>query len=257
MGFVHKLCHLGLSISSNRSLNASDNLGNAAIEQFEKYEVECQRELWHNLLTVRTIDSTDNYAMSSFRWTYASFRQKVPQKDASEQRNITTEFLNSEKLKKLEYPYTDGGQYLLQFKALKCTECFLRTFPCCLYRKFGSLCLFVNIIIYVRGVATGRGPGGRDSSTSISEPNKFQQFVLKHNGYWFLCVFRYHTDRKFNDFCYVCYNCCTIYGGFSFFSNYIEIGHFTLDLLKWSKLCKVRSYANWRILLSFLFVNKI
>ena len=44
---------------------------------------------------------------------------------------------------------------------------------------------------------------------------------------------------------------------FLFFSNYIEIGHFTLDLLKWSELCKVRSYANWRILLSFLFVNEI
>ena len=47
--------------------------------------------------------------MLSSHWTAASFHQKVPQKDASEQRNITTEFLNNEKLKKLQYPYTDGG----------------------------------------------------------------------------------------------------------------------------------------------------
>ena len=189
MGFVHKLCHLGLSISSNRLLNASDNLGNATIEQFEKYKVECQLDFWHNLLTVRTIDSTDNYAMSSFHWTSALFRQKVPQKDASEQRNITTKFPNSEKLKKLEYPYTDGSQHLLQFKALKCTECFLRTFLCYLYRKLGSLCLFVNITIYVRGVATGRGPGGRDSSILIWEPSKVQQFYFQTQRILiFMCV---------------------------------------------------------------------
>ena len=111
LGVVDKLFYLGLSISSDGLLNISTNLGNAAIEQFEKDNVVCPLKFRHNLFTVGAIDYIDvdtssATAMSSFHGTAASLHQKVPQKDAGEKRNITTEFSNN-KLNKLPDYYTD------------------------------------------------------------------------------------------------------------------------------------------------------
>ena len=100
LGVVGKLCHLGLSISSNRLLDISTNLGNAAIGQFEKDNVVCPLKFRHSLFIVGAIDNIDvdtssATAVSSFHGTAASYHQKVPQKDAGEKRNITTEFPNN------------------------------------------------------------------------------------------------------------------------------------------------------------------
>ena len=46
-------------------------------------------------------DTSSATAMSSFHGTVASLEQKVSQKDTGEKRNITTEFSNNKKLKKL------------------------------------------------------------------------------------------------------------------------------------------------------------
>ena len=59
MGFVDKMCHLGLSISRDRILYTSINFGNATIEQFEKDNVICPLKFWHSLFTVGAIDNID------------------------------------------------------------------------------------------------------------------------------------------------------------------------------------------------------
>ena len=60
-------------------------------------------------------------AMSSFHGTVTFLHQKVRQKDAGEKRNITTEFSNNKKLKKLPDYYTDvSAAYLLP--KIKMTE---------------------------------------------------------------------------------------------------------------------------------------
>ena len=87
-------------------------MGNAATEQFEKNNILCPIKFRHSLFTMGAIDNTDvdtssATAMSSFHGTVASLLQKVPQKDAGEKRNITTEFTNNKKLKKLPNYYTD------------------------------------------------------------------------------------------------------------------------------------------------------
>ena len=111
LGVVDKLYHLGLSISSKQLLITSTNLGNTAIEQFEKDNVACPLKFRHNLFKVGAIDSIDVYTssateMSLFHGTAASLHQNVPKKEAGEQRNIKTEFSNNKKLKFSDY-YTD------------------------------------------------------------------------------------------------------------------------------------------------------
>ena len=95
-----KLYDLKLSISSGWLLNISTNLWNALIEQFEKEKVSYPPKFWHNLFIVRIIDNNDvdtssATAMSSFHETATSLLQK----NASEKRNITSEFSNNIQLK--------------------------------------------------------------------------------------------------------------------------------------------------------------
>ena len=53
--------------------------------------------------------------------------------------------------------------------------------------------------------------------TSISKPNKAQKFYFKHQGYFFLRMFRNYADQKlYSSFFQFC-NFWTIYGGVSFF----------------------------------------
>ena len=97
-----KLYDLKLSISSGWLLNISTNLWNALIEQFEKEKVSYPPKFWHNLFIVRIIDNNDvdtssATAMSSFHETATSLQQK----NASEKRNITSEFSNNIQLKML------------------------------------------------------------------------------------------------------------------------------------------------------------
>ena len=97
-----KLYDLKLSISSGWLLNISTNLWNALIEQFEKEKVAYPPKFWHNLFIVRIIDNNDvdtssATAMSSFHETATSLLQK----NASEKRNITSEFSNNIQLKML------------------------------------------------------------------------------------------------------------------------------------------------------------
>ena len=67
-----------------------------------------------------------------------------------------------------------------------------------------------------RGPATG-GPGGHGPQLQFPNQTRSKNFSFKHHGYCFLQMFRNYTDQKFHNFCRVCYNFWTIYGGFSFF----------------------------------------
>ena len=53
------------------------------------------------------VDTSSATAMSTFHGTAASLHQKIPQKDAIEQRNVTTEFSTNKKLKKFPDYYID------------------------------------------------------------------------------------------------------------------------------------------------------
>ena len=110
LGVVDKLCHLTISITSERLLNISSNLGNAA--SLKKDNVIYPLRFRLSLFTVGAIENIHvntsfATAMSSFHGTAASLNQKVPQKYAGEQRNITTEFTNNKMLKTLPDYYTD------------------------------------------------------------------------------------------------------------------------------------------------------
>ena len=72
---------------------------------------------------IDNIDVVASFAsgMSSFHGTAASLHQKVRQKDAGEQRNITTEFSNNKNSKKLHEHYTDLPAAYLPLK-IKMTE---------------------------------------------------------------------------------------------------------------------------------------
>ena len=72
---------------------------------------------------IDNIDVVASFAtgMSSFHGTAASLHQKVPLKDAGEQRNITTEFSNNKNLMKLQGYYTDVPAAYLPPK-IKMTE---------------------------------------------------------------------------------------------------------------------------------------
>ena len=81
-------------------------MGSVATAQFEKDGVVCPLKFRHSLFTMEAIDNINVdtspvTAMSLFHGTAASFHQKVSRKDAGEQRNMTTNFSNNKKLKKL------------------------------------------------------------------------------------------------------------------------------------------------------------
>ena len=60
---------------------------------------------------------------------------------------------------------------------------------------------------------------GHDPLTSISEPKRSNSLSFKHQGYFFLWLFKNYTNQKFHDFYRVCYNFWAIYGGIPFFQT--------------------------------------
>ena len=77
-------------------------------------------------------------------------------------------------------------------------------------------------------------------------------FSFKHQGYYFLRVFRNYTDQKVHNFYHVCYKFWTIYGSFLFFLAFhrgnrsLDVGpsenvrYLTLDLLNSFLLWTIR-----------------
>ena len=75
---------------------------------------------------------------------------------------------------------------------------------------------------WVRYIATGEGGQGGHappppSPTSVSKPNKVQQFQFQTSGILLFMGFRNYMDQKSHDFYRVCNNFWTISGAFHFF----------------------------------------
>ena len=82
LNIVDRLCHLGLCISGDRSLDISASMGNRAIEQYKKDGVVCPLNLRLELFTTAAVDNIDvnpssNQAMPSFPCTAASLHQHI------------------------------------------------------------------------------------------------------------------------------------------------------------------------------------
>ena len=82
LDLVWKMLHLGLSISSDRLLDISTNMGNKAIAMFEKESVVCPLNLRHDFFTTAATDNLDvnpssATAMTAFHGTAASLKQHI------------------------------------------------------------------------------------------------------------------------------------------------------------------------------------
>ena len=113
-GLIDKLYELGMSVSYDRVLEISTDLGNGICAQYEAERVVCPPSLKKELFTTAAVDNIDHNPSSttcktSFHGTGISLFQHVNLDDTGVPRNITTinKELRNQKLKTLPEEYTN------------------------------------------------------------------------------------------------------------------------------------------------------
>ena len=106
------MCHLGLTISPDRLLDISTNMGNKAIAVFEKEGVVCPLNLKYDLFTTSATDNLDvnpssATAMSAFHGTATSLNQHICGGYSGHPRDIPDALPSNRVLKNLPEKFTN------------------------------------------------------------------------------------------------------------------------------------------------------
>ena len=112
LDLVRKMCHLGLTISPDRLLDISTNMGNKAIAVLEKEGVVCPLNLRYDLFTTSATDNLDvspssATAMSAFHGTTTLLNQHICGGYSGDPRDIPDALPSDRVLKNLPEKFTN------------------------------------------------------------------------------------------------------------------------------------------------------